>query len=356
MSKHSLGVRVLNTLFNPLTEDTVTPSWFHPLSDVDYRRFNDSLFHAITLLATYGSLGYGYRTLRELTKTDKNKKKLNNLLQSRFRAEKPLFSPDPDVHDVETIKPAASPFLLKKADETVKHVTDSGSAAASSDYSPLNYMGLYLPALAAYTAFMYGGKKADEQIDKNKEAALDANIKHLNNVYDRVSLEKLLSAKGLSRDEIKRRMATMGMNKTANEKEDPQLKKFREAVTSRKDSMPKSLAAIMFLMMGGLSYGAYKLTSEVLERNDPNTRKYKMLKKEIARREMSRKPVKIIPKLDPRVSAILNKPLEKNITPSASAYPPAMPENKPDLKLPEAPKNVSEPTSAGSLSDLLKTI
>lgn len=312
----------LNTFLNPLSVDTWTPEGFNVLPH-RYKAQNDVLFHAAALIATYGAAGYGVRKLQSIFGDTSDRDKIDKTIKEHARAQTPTLNPDPDINDDEELHFNDNPLIQKKA-------KDSGAFARPKDKytDPLAdegdnaYMGairaggLFIPALAAYTAYMYGHKKADDSEDKDKLKDNEKVITKLENIYQKANMQRMLSAKGYSPDEIKETEADM--LKTAGDKawlkelgkKDPSVRQSGDTDgTVMRWLRPASMIAMLGL--GTLSYGSYKIGSHYLEEQDPERRKAKKIKQELYKRLASKQPTQLVADFDPKLKAILDKPSKK---------------------------------------------
>jgi len=335
--------KIINTFLNPLGGgNTWTPKWFTPLGDSNPGA-NATLFHAAAILATYGGLGYGSRIVQEMYRDKGAENKIKRAIKSNVDSSDSLFNPDPDVMDEEDLDTSKNPFLQKNAGWFGAPTTAPGLVKASS---------MFLPALAAYTAYMYGNKKADESYDEDARVRNERTIKKLENLYQKANYERLLSSKGLTPKEVgdqSAQLMNLGKEKPAADKAKkkpagslgtalekqagwPTTDNIREYLNIPTDSDSSAfdpLWALAVLGLGGIGYGSYKVSKNYLEDQDPEMRRAKMIKKELERHFENKKPTEIIPDLDPRVSAILNRTTDKKekpkgpVTPTLDSVPPS---------------------------------
>lgn len=311
----SKPAKILNTLLNPVTTETWTPEWFTPLGK-DMHKGNAALFHAAAMLATYGTLGYGTRVAQEMMGDRRAKEKVQRAIKSHTQAGTSLMNPDPDITDKEGLDLTQNPYLQKKA----------------NGFNPtkiaINASGLFLPALAAYTAFLYGNKKADQKFDEDQRLRTEGTINKLENVYQKANFERMLESKGLSPEEVQAKAAELmkageqqPAAEAAKKPEAGSLSDVMDKTAGISDyireqlniNTPKSegvfdpIWALAVLGLGGVGYGSYKIAKNYLEDQDPEMRRAKMIKKELERHFSSKKPTEIIPDFDPRISDILNR-------------------------------------------------
>lgn len=344
----------LNTFFNPLTTRTWAPEWFTPFGDENYRE-NKILFHAAALLATYGALGYGARKLQGLYGDDTEKQRIDKAIKSHIESQEPILNPDSDITDDEEIYLKNSPMIKpieKKADgpkvikskPMFKDNTTEREDSMDGVRSAVAMGGLFIPALAAYTAYMYGNKKADEIEDKKELSKQEAVVKKLENIYQKANMERLLSAKGYTPEEIKSEEKNL-INKTAGSTEtDERLGELTGKADSTFMSYLRPAGMLLMLGLGGLAYGSYKIGQHYLEGQDPERKKRQAIKKALEQRLMYKQPTKLIGDFGPKLKSILDKPAKKTEVPRTV--------NKQEPVLESAP----EEETNKNLTDLLNTV
>ena len=314
MAEISNTAKVLNTFVNPLTTATWTPDWFKPLSS-KYPEQNAVLFHAAALLATYGALGYGVRAAKSLMPDNEYRQKIQKAIKSNVDADTPLLNPDPDINDDESL-----PGIYEKTagDNTVDVTRDVVEAVGDMYPTALNMGGLFIPALAAYTAYMYGHKKGDEYFDNQALERNEKIINKLENIYEKANMQRLLAAKGKTPAEITELETSMTpIYKTAASETAELASSTLPNMTpdiSSSDPIVKGaklIGMLGILGLGGVSYASYKLAQEYLDDQDPEKRKAKAIKKALERELASRKPTALVPDFDPRLGKILNAPADR---------------------------------------------
>ena len=321
------AAQIINTLVNPITLDTYTPSWFTPLGRQNHGA-NSALFHAAALLATYGTAGYGTRFVQEAFKSKDADKQIEKAIKSSVEANTALMNPDPNISDVEGVKASDNPFIAKKASEKEAMWPFDGPTIP---VSVLNASGYLIPALTAYTAYMYGNTTADKQLDDAEKARMEKDIKKLENIYQKANMERLLLAKGMTPDEIKAKTKELAYpakpasaqaqaaKKTPGDMSDVMdkeagwedtLKRIVRLPSDEDRKAPGTFNAMMALAvlgLGSMGYGSYKVTKDFLANRDPAMRRARMIKKELERHFTTKKPTEIVSDFDPRLSDILNK-------------------------------------------------
>jgi hypothetical protein len=189
--------KVLNTLFNPFTDDIVLPR-----GASDKQRM---LIHVAGLISGYGTSAYMLKRIANAIRED-NTERTEELSKSYGQARMPAFSPDLSTRDKVTEKKIEEAGYLKNASESVGSTIQRVTLAPKGIYDVLsrdmNPTHLAL-AVAAAVGGTYGGYRlassSDAEEDKEK---IDERLAKKKQMFDKLVAQEYNRLRTKSAGEI----------------------------------------------------------------------------------------------------------------------------------------------------------